>query len=111
MVLRTVAALLLMLLPAEAASRGTKIAMAVALLDVAEQYCKGAIIVDPALRKTLFIHFHEYDIGGLSSAISGPLNSFYEEFVAEARSGHGAFCAAAPAQAARTGYPLITMVD
>ena len=111
MVLRSMIALLLMLLPAEAASRGTKIAMAVALLDVAEQYCKGAIAVDPAVRENLFLHFHEYDIGGLSSAISGPLNSFYEEFVAEAKSGRGTFCAAAPAQAARTGYPVITKVE
>jgi hypothetical protein len=111
MVLRVVIISMLLAMPAEAASRGTKIAMAVALLDVAEQYCKGAIAVDPDVRENLFVHFHEYDIGGLSSAISGPLNSFYEEFVAEAQSGRGAFCAEAPAQAARTGYPVITMAD
>lgn len=111
MVLRAAFVFLLMVPPAEAASRGTKIAMAVALLDVAEQYCRGAIAIDQDVRKNLFLHFHEYDIGGLSSAISGPLNSFYEEFVAEAKSGRGAFCAEAPAQAARTGYPVITIVE
>jgi hypothetical protein len=111
MVLRTALFCLMMVAPAEAASRGTKIAMAVALLDVAEQYCKGTIAVDQDVRKNLFMHFHEYDIGGLSSAISGPLNAFYEEFVAEAKTGRSAFCAEAPLQAARTGYPVITMVE
>ncbi len=111
MLLRAALLCLLMVAPAEAASRGTKIAMAVALLDVADQYCQGMIAVDQDVRKNLFLHFHEYDIGGLSSAISGPLNAFYEEFVTEAKSGRGAFCAEAPAQAARTGYPVITMAE
>ena len=107
MVLRAaIATLLLMAAPAEAASRGTLIAMAVALLDVAEQHCDD-LKRDAELEEHLLRHFHEYDIGGLASAISGPLNAFYEDFQREAEEDARAFCRAAPAYAARTGYPVI----
>jgi hypothetical protein len=108
MVLRAAILLMLMILPAHSASRGTMIAMAVALLDVAEEHCIGQIAIDQTKRKELYLHFHEYDIGGLASAISLPLNSFYEEFAAEACAERDRFCKAAPAQSARTGYPVIT---
>ncbi len=62
-------------LPAEATSRGTKIAMAVALLDVAEEYCAGRMSVDAAEKTRLMEHFHEYDIAGLASILSQPLNT------------------------------------
>jgi hypothetical protein len=107
MVLRAAALLLFMALPAGAASRDTRIAMAVALLDVAEEYCSDAVAVDAAQKRTLMIHFHEYDIAGLASTLSGPLNAFYEDFLHEARQGRDAFCDEAPSQAASTGYPVI----
>ena len=66
---------------AEASNRSTRIAMAVALLDVAEEHCGSSIEVDPEMRKTLFLHFHEYDIAGLASVISRELNAFYEDFI------------------------------
>jgi hypothetical protein len=96
---------------AEASPRSTKIAMAVALLDVAEERCAASIVVDPGIRKTLFLHFHEYDIAGLASVISRELNGFYEDFLHEAKTNRAAFCRASPAYAASTGYPLIRMAD
>lgn len=108
MVLRAAcAAILLMTLPASAGtSRGTLIAMAVALIDVAEEHC-SEVRLDTDLHGHLMRHFHEYDIGGLASAISGPLNAFYEDFTHEARDDARAFCSAAPDYATRTGYPVI----
>ncbi len=94
-------------LPAEATSRGTKIAMAVALLDVAEEYCAGRMSVDAAEKTRLMEHFHEYDIAGLASILSQPLNAFYEDFLHEARAGRDSFCSEAPALAQDTGYPVI----
>lgn len=37
---------------AEASNRSTRIAMAVALLDVAEEHCGSSIEVDPEMRRT-----------------------------------------------------------
>jgi hypothetical protein len=108
MVLRAAAALLvLMAVPAGAESRGTRIAMAVALLDVAADHCAGRYSVDEEQKSRLFRHFHEYDIAGLASLLSGPLNSFYEDFAHQAEQGRDAFCARAPQTAAGTGYPVI----
>lgn len=92
--------------PAEAASRGTRIAMAVAIVDVAKDTCR-TVTLDEELQSHLMRHFHEYDIGGLASAISGPLNAFYEDFQHEAKSDPRGFCAAAADYSARTGYPVI----
>jgi hypothetical protein len=106
-----VAVLLLALLalasPAEAENRGTRIAMAVALLDVVEDHCAGSLRVDEHVKKTLFLHFHEYDIAGLASILSRPLNAFYEDFSYEAKKSRDAFCRNAPEEAASTGYPVI----
>ena len=109
--MRRPAALLLLLpllaTPAAAENRGTRIAMAVALLDVSEEYCAGRLQVDEAVKAKLFEHFHEYDIAGLASLLSKPLNSFYEDFTYEAKQGRDAFCRNAPAEAASTGYPVL----
>ena len=59
------------------------------------------------MKTTLFEHFHEYDIAGLASLLSKPLNSFYEDFTYEAKQGRDAFCRNAPEEAARTGYPVL----
>ncbi|PZF78659.1 hypothetical protein DK847_02320 [Aestuariivirga litoralis] len=88
-------------------NRGTRIAMAVALLDVADDYCEGRLKVDEKVKATLFAHFHEYDIAGLASLLSRPLNSFYEDFSYQAKQGRDAFCRKAPQEAARTGYPVL----
>jgi hypothetical protein len=93
--------------PAEASNRGTRIAMAVALLDVVEDHCQGRFRIDEVVKKTLLEHFHEYDIAGLASILSRPLNAFYEDFAYEAKRGRDAFCRKAPAEAASTGYPVI----
>ncbi|MFO1133363.1 MAG: hypothetical protein U1E16_15300 [Hyphomicrobiales bacterium] len=93
--------------PAAAESRGTRIAMAVALLDVSTEQCAGLLKVDEMVKATLFEHFHEYDIAGLASLLSRPLNSFYEDFTYQAKQGRAAFCREAPRQAARTGYPVL----
>jgi hypothetical protein len=98
---------LLLAQPAEASNRGTRIAMAVALLDVVEDNCQGRFRVDEDVKKTLFEHFHEYDIAGLASILSRPLNAFYEDFAYEAKQGRDAFCRKAPEEAASTGYPVI----
>ena len=90
-----------------AESRGTRIAMAVALLDVTAEHCAGKLDVDPQARATLLTHFHEYDIAGLASLLSKPLNSFYEDFTYQAKQDRAAFCRGAPKQAARTGYPVL----
>jgi ABC-type taurine transport system ATPase subunit len=100
-------ALLLLASPAEATNRGTRIAMAVALLDVVQDHCAGRFRVDEEVKKTLFLHFHEYDIAGLASILSRPLNAFYEDFSYEAKRGRDAFCRKAPEEAASTGYPVI----
>lgn len=107
MVLRTALLCLLALaLPAEAASRGDRIAMAVALLEVAKERCP-ALEVDEDLHEHLIRHFREYDIGGIASAISGPLNTFYEDFQFRARRDARDFCQKAPQLARSTGYPVI----
>ena len=93
--------------PAHAESRGTRIAMAVALLDVVEDHCAGRFRLDASVKKTLFDQFHEYDISGLASLLSQPLNAFYEDFTYQAKQGRDAFCRIAPQQAARTGYAVI----
>lgn len=93
--------------PALAESRGTRIAMAVALLDVTSEHCAGRFDVDDRVKATLLTHFHEYDIAGLASLLSKPLNSFYEDFTYQAKQGRDAFCRKAPEQAARTGYPVL----
>jgi hypothetical protein len=80
MVLRAALALLLSGGSATAANRSTNIAMAVALLDVAREHC--AITVDATVETKLMKDFHEYDIAGLASILSGPLNAFYEDFLA-----------------------------
>ena len=105
--LLTVIILLLLAEPALAENRGTRIAMAVALLDVTEEHCAGRLRVDEGVKKVLLEHFHEYDIAGLASLLSQPLNSFYEDFSYEAKKGRDAFCRKAPGQAAGTGYPVI----
>ena len=93
--------------PALAETRGTRIAMAVALLDVAEDNCGTKLRVDEAVKRTLMRHFHEYDIAGLASMLSKPLNSFYEDFSYQAKQSREAFCRKAPAEAVRTGYPVL----
>jgi hypothetical protein len=87
--------------------RGTRIAMAVALLDVASDHCGESLRIDQKVRETLFLHFHEYDIGGLASLLSRPLNAFYEDFTYEAKKGRSTFCERAPEEAASTGYPVL----
>lgn len=112
MVLRSaIVAVLLTNVPASAASRDTLIAMAVGLLDVVEEHCVGDVTIDKEIRAKLFKDFREYDIGGISSAVSRPLNQFYEEFLHQARKDRRAFCASAPAEAARTGYPVIVATE
>ena len=93
--------------PAAAESRGTRIAMAVALLDVTGEYCAGTLKVDSAVKAKLFENFHEYDIAGLASLLSQPLNNFYEDFTYQAKQDRIAFCRGAPKQAARTDYPVL----
>jgi hypothetical protein len=100
-------ALLALAPPAMAENRGTRIAMAVALLDVVQDHCQGRFRVDEDVRKTLFMHFREYDIAGLASLLSRPLNAFYEDFSYEVKQGRDAFCRNAPEEAAGTGYPVI----
>ena len=63
--------------PAAAESRGTRIAMAVALIDVVQDHCEGRYRIDEHVKALLFKNFHEYDIAGLASILSKPLNSFY----------------------------------
>ncbi|WP_373503280.1 hypothetical protein [Aestuariivirga sp.] len=105
-------ALAMLALPAGAIeNRGTRIAMAVALLDVTEDYCEGRFRVDAGVKETLLLHFHEYDIAGLASMLSRPLNAFYEDFLHEVKQGRDAFCEKAPKEAARTGYPVILSGD
>ncbi len=109
MVLRAALALLLSGGSATAANRSTNIAMAVALLDVAREHC--AITVDATVETKLMKDFHEYDIAGLASILSGPLNAFYEDFLHEMRSGRAGFCKQSPVQAASTGYPVIRAAE
>ena len=103
----SLALLLLMAVPAAADVRGTRIAMAVALLDVTQDFCAGRYKVDEPVKATLMAQFHEYDIAGLASILSEPLNSFYEDFMHQAKQHRAAFCSTAPAVAAKTGYPVI----
>jgi hypothetical protein len=93
--------------PAAAEGRGTRIAMAVALLDVTQEHCQGRYTVDEHVKTVLFRNFHEYDIAGLASLLSRPLNSFYEDFTYQVKQGREAFCRKAPEVAASTGYPVI----
>ena len=81
--------------------------MAVALLDVVQDHCEGRYRVDEQVKATLLRHFHEYDIAGLASILSKPLNSFYEDFAYQAAQGRDAFCRKAPEVAASTGYPVL----
>jgi hypothetical protein len=108
MVLRAALILALLATPAMAVSaRGTKIAMAVALLDVAQDHCGARVDVDEKEKERLMLHFHEYDIAGLASVLSRPLNAFYEDFSSQAKKNRDAFCRNAPAEAAGTGYPVL----
>ena len=93
--------------PAAAESRGTSIAMAVALIDVVQDHCEGRYRIDEHVKALLFKNFHEYDIAGLASILSKPLNSFYEDFAYQVKQGRDAFCRNAPDVAASTGYPVI----
>ena len=93
--------------PAAAEGRGTRIAMAVALLDVVQDHCEGRYTIDEHVKAALFRNFHEYDIAGLASILSKPLNSFYEDFSYQAKQGLDAFCRKAPEVAASTGYPVL----
>ena len=93
--------------PAAAESRGTRIAMAVALIDVVQDHCEGRYRIDEHVKALLFKNFHEYDIAGLASILSKPLNSFYEDFAYQVKQGRDAFCRNAPGVAASTGYPVI----
>jgi hypothetical protein len=108
--MRPLAALLMLAAlasPAAAENRGTRIAMAVALLDVTQEHCNGRFTIDPQVKTQLFANFHEYDIAGLASLLSKPLNSFYEDFTYQVKQGRDAFCRKAPEVAASTGYPVI----
>ena len=108
--MRSLAALLVLAAlatPAAAEGRGTRIAMAVALLDVTEEHCEGRFRIDAHVKTVLFDNFHEYDIAGLASLLSRPLNSFYEDFTYQVKQGRDAFCRKAPEVAASTGYPVI----
>jgi hypothetical protein len=107
MVLRALILLLAFSAPALAENRGTRIAMAVALLGVVEDHCHGRYRLDHAVKNTLFVDFHEYDIAGLASLLSRPLNAFYEDYSFEAKKGRDAFCRMAPEEARLTGYPVI----
>lgn len=112
MVLRAAAiAVLLAASPALASNRSVNIAMAVALLDVAEEHCGQSVKVDPEARRLLMIDFHEYDIAGLASTISRELNAFYEDFFHEMKAGRSAFCARVPSYAEVTGYGIIRSAD
>lgn len=112
MVLRAaVIALLVGTLPALASNRSVNIAMAVALLDVAEEHCAKSITVDAEAKRQLMVDFHEYDIAGLASTISRELNAFYEDFLHEMKAGRGTFCTKVPSYAAITGYNVIRSVD
>lgn len=105
--LATLLALAALATPASAESRGTRIAMAVALLDVTQEHCAGKLTVDGQVKARLIENFHEYDIAGLASLLSKPLNSFYEDFTYQAKRDRAAFCRDAPKQAVRTGYPVL----
>ena len=48
--------------------------------------------MDEQVKATLLEHFHEYDIAGLASLLSKPLNSFYEDFTFQVKQGREAFC-------------------
>ena len=93
--------------PAAAESRGTRIAMAVALIDVVQDHCEGRYRIDEHVKALLFKNVHEYDIAGLASILSKPLNSFYEDFAYQVKQGRDAFCRQAPDVAASTGYRVI----
>lgn len=108
MVLRAALILALLATPAAAVSpRGTRIAMAVALLDVVQDHCGALVSVDEPEKRRLMLHFREYDIAGLASVLSRPLNAFYEDFYSEAKKNLNAFCRNAPMEAAGTGYPVL----
>lgn len=85
-------------------SRTTPVAMTVAVLDVAKSHCRGTLDVDAALEARLIEEFRQYDVGGVQSAISRPLNAFYEEFLETAEIDRKGFCREAPSIASRGGY-------
>jgi hypothetical protein len=89
---------------ARAAGTSLGIAYAMALLDVVEEHCTATIAVDPGLRARLVVEFRKYDIGGVQSAISGPLNRFYEDFLTDMNNSREGFCSSAPALAGRAGF-------
>ena len=72
-----------------------------------QDHCEGRYKLDEHVKTVLFRNFHEYDIAGLASILSKPLNSFYEDFAYQAQQGRDAFCRTAPEVAASTGYPVI----
>jgi hypothetical protein len=86
-------------------SRTVPVAMTVAVLDVAKSHCRGRLSVDTAIEAQLVKEFRDYDVGGVQSAMSGPLNAFYEEFLDIATLNLVRFCREAPSIAAKGGYP------
>jgi hypothetical protein len=83
------------------------VAMATELLVVFEERCRDEYRVNKEAARRLGEDLHQYDIGGLASAVGPALNSFYEEFSTEADLDLARFCASAPDLAARAGYPLL----
>jgi hypothetical protein len=77
--------------------------MATELLDVARSRC--GLSADAAVAAKLDADLHQFDIGGIASAVGPQLDLFYEEFAADADADLARFCAAAPGMAARAGYP------
>jgi hypothetical protein len=82
----------------------TRLAMAVALQDVAADRCPK-LAVDPAEKAALMQQFHQYDVGGINSMVSPPLNTYYAEFLDSSRADLAAFCGSAATLAGRAGYP------
>jgi hypothetical protein len=105
MVLRLAGAfLLLAAATTQAGSRIVETALAVALLDVVDAHCRNEISVDEQRRAGVRASFRDYDVQGLQSLIAGPLNGFYEDFLAEVGRGRLSFCMKAPATAAAAGH-------
>jgi hypothetical protein len=84
----------------------TRLAMAVALQDVVADHCPN-LTVDPAEKSALMLEFRQYDLGGIYSMVSPPLNAFYEEFLGASRKSPSGFCASAPDLAGRAGFPAL----
>ena len=81
--------------------------MAVELLEAVETHCSRVLAIDAFEAAKLESDFRQFDIGGISSAVSPALNMFFEEFADAARKDAVAFCASAPGLAVRAGYPKI----